>query len=708
MHARPRLSAGIRATTIFCVCWLGSTQVCVAQTNKLLSWQSDKAEKAGDETDGDNQPSKDATLDDRDSSELDDLLALDIDQLGNTEVVVQGFSEQVTTVARTESTVGQSPAAVFVITNEMIHRSGVRTIPDALRMAPGVQVAQIDANKTAVSIRGFNGRFANKLLVQIDGRTVYTPLFGGVFWDVQDVLLEDIDRIEVIRGPGATVWGANAVNGVINIITKSAKETPGFFAEAGAGNERDFASVRMGGQSGDVAWRAYSKLFDRGEGFLPTGDASDDWRSSRFGFRTDWQQSNCDTMTVQGDYYQTTAGQNRILPTPVTPYFSTGPDDELAAGGNVLCRWTHEIDTDSDWALQCYYDRTERTLRSVDFREDRDTLDIDFQHRFAWAERHSTTWGGGYRNTRDRIRNSFHLGFTPNERSDDLFSIFAQDDVTIREDLLHFIVGSKFQWNDYTGSEIQPTARLLYTPTERRTLWASFSRAVRVPSRASDDITLVSAPMSFPVNPTYPTLFGNRRLNAEELLAWEAGIRGAPTNDYFWDATVFYNQYENLHDTSTFGALFAGPAPASLTLPINFTNNERADSYGFELANSLQLKPNWNLRGTYSFLRVNMFLGDGQDAPQHQWFGQSSWTFRDHWDADLMVRYADDLSALGVPSYLDSDARLGWQPTAACELALVGRNLLDAAHAEFGNDTFAGVLATEVRRSLYGSVTLRY
>ena len=347
---------------------------------------------------------------------------------------------EVSTVSRTESTVGHSAAAVYVLTNEMIRRSGARSVPEALRLVPGVQVARINASTWAISIRGFNERFANKLLVQIDGRTVYTPLFGGVFWDVQDVLLEDVERIEIIRGPGATVWGANAVNGVINIITKRADDTQGLFAEGGGGNERGFASARVGGQSDNVAWRAYGKWFDRDSGFSPTRDTNDDWQVGRICFRTDWKPSCCDTVTFQGDYYDGNAGMTHIEPIPASPFVQIGPRDQKLSGGNALLRWSRKIDDDSDWSIQLYYDRTERTLGDNEIREDRDTVDVDFQYRFPLADYHSLIWGFGYRNTRDRIRDStFHLQFSPTDRADDRFSTFLPrpDDITGRPPVFH-------------------------------------------------------------------------------------------------------------------------------------------------------------------------------------------------------------------------------------------------------------------------------
>ena len=626
--------------------------------------------------------------------------------LAETDVVVPMLSVEVTSVSRQESTVGRSPAAIYVVTGDMIRRSGVRSIPEALRLAPGVQVARLDANKWSVSIRGHNGRFANKLLVQIDGRTVYTPLFAGTFWDVQDVLLEDVARIEIIRGPGATVWGANAVNGVINVITKSAADTQGFFAEGGSGGERDFFSGRVGGAIGDDGgWRAYGKWFDRDQGYSPIGQDSDDWQVGRLGFRADWKPGWCDTLTFQGDYYDGDAGQHQALPTPMAPFVLQNADNQQLKGGNALMRWSRKIDDDSDWSLQMYYDRTERTFDSVGFREDRDTVDFDFQHRFALANRHSIIWGLGYRNTSDSLQNSFHLRFNPRHRSDNRFGVFAQDEITLRDDELFFTVGSKLSRNDYTGFEIQPTARLLFTPSNRSSLWASVSRAVRVPSRASGDIRLATPPGVIPG--VIPVVSGNRSIDPEELVAWEIGMRGAPTDEFSWDVAAFYNQYDDLHGIDP-GTPGFNPDFGLVTLPVSLENSEVADSYGVELATTWQIQDDWTLRGAYSFLRIVDSSNRDGESPRNQLFAHSSWNLHRDVEFDLIGRYADNLAALSVPAFFEMDMRLAWRPTDNVELALVGRNLLDSAHPEFGDDTYAGVLATEVQREIFGVFTVRY
>ncbi|MDA1016306.1 MAG: TonB-dependent receptor [Planctomycetota bacterium] len=641
----------------------------------------------------------------QDIEDLNAFLDADLEQLAASDVVVPVFTEHVTTVSRNESTVGQSAAAISVITNEMIRRSGARSLPEALRLAPGVNVARIDANKWAISIRGFNQRFANKLLVQIDGRTIYTPLFGGVFWDVQDVLMEDVDRIEIIRGPGATVWGANAVNGVINVITKPASATTGTFVEGGGGNQRSFASARIGRQDGDLAWRAFGKWFENNAGLRNGVGAGDDWRMQHFGIRSDWTPGEDDTFTLQGDFYQGDAGQLHVQPIPATPFRVTANDNQSLQGGNILGRWTHTIDDESNWSLQFYYEHTDRSLDGTGFREQRDTLDVDFQHQFNPIDDHRLTWGLGFRNTKDRIDDSFQLRFTPHSRSDNRFGTFLQDEITLVNDLLKMTVGSKFSWNDYTGSEIQPTARLLFTPTNRQTIWASVSRAVRVPSRATDDIRLTSAPGGFPV---FPTLIGNRAGVSEELLAWELGMRSAPTDEFFWDVATFFNQYDSLQSVSP-GVPGIDPVTGLFAVPLGFSNSGVAQTYGFEAASTVTFSPDWMLRGGYSFLRVDAtdVTAEGQ-SPRNQLFLHSSWDLTSELSLDLTGRYTDSLSTIQIPAYFEMDARIAWMPRDGLEFAIVGRNLLDSAHPEYESDAFTGVFASQIRRELYASVTWRF
>lgn len=661
--------------------------------------------------------------DDSDQSDGDDLDALldladgDVGQLTRVKVVAPALQMEVTTVSRQKSTVGRSPAAVFVISSEMIRRSGARSVPEVLRLAPGVQVARLDANKWSISIRGFNGRFANKLLVQIDGRSVYTPLFAGVFWDVQDVLLEDVERIEVIRGPGATIWGANAVNGVINIITRKAADTQGVYVMGGAGTEqRGFGGARYGGTIGDnMAYRVYGKWSDRDRGFAPNDNAHDDWRQVRTGFRLDWNATCADTVTFQGDYYDGFSGQRNLLPAPTMPpaFVQVVDDDFHVSGGNVLGRWTHQLADDSDWTVQLYYDRTERSLNTTNFSEDRDTFDLDFQYRVPIGADHRVIMGAGYRLSEDSISNAQTLAFLPPQRSLSLFSYFIQDEVTLLDDLLYLTAGSKFQHNDFTGFEIQPTARLLWTPTERHSIWAAVSHAVRTPSRGDDDTVLTVLPQSIPPlpPPTFTVINGNRAFDSEELTAFEFGYREQPTKEFSWDLAVFLHEYRNLSG-STPGMPFGGagfPLVGPSFLPLNISNTGDGFTYGFELASSLTLSPTWRVSGAYSFLRMDLDQDPSEgNSPRNQAYVMSSWDVSDDVELDVTARYVDELSGFPIDSYFASDVRLGWQLTPTMEFSLVARHLLDAEHPEYGFDSFTGNIATEVQREMYGMISVRY
>lgn len=404
----------------------------------------------------------------------------------------------VTSVARREEQLAQSPAAVQVITPEEVRRSGATSIPEVLRLVPGLQVGRVDSHNWAISSRGFNDLYANKLLVLIDGRSVYTPLFSGVYWDAQDVMLEDIERIEVIRGPGAALWGANAVNGVINVITKKTASTQGFLATVGGGNyERGFGAFRYGGKLGDSAnFRVFGKYSDRGNSLsLGGGRAEDAWGMGRIGFRIDWDAPDSNLLTLQGDIYSGREDQlyRRLDPTrSFTPYFDHARDS--LSGGNIIARWTHTVSQENEFTLQTYYDRT--NLNSAVLGEKRDTFDIDFQHRFPLGERQTIVWGGGYRWTQDELRNSLEVAFAPDRRASNLFSAFVQDEITIARDLVTLTLGSKFEHNDYTGFEIQPNARLLWTPTEKTSVWTSVARAVRTPSRADHQVSLRAEPVT--------------------------------------------------------------------------------------------------------------------------------------------------------------------------------------------------------------------
>ena len=641
---------------------------------------------------------------------------------------------RVTTVSRGESTVGESPAAIFVVTPEMIHRSGATSIPEILRMVPGLEVGHIDSSKWGVSARGFNNRFANKLLVQVDGRTVYTPVNGGVYWDTVDYPIEDIERIEVVRGPGASVWGANAVNGIINIITKPAKETQGVLWTAGGGTEeRAFTSFRFGGAVGDnLYYRVYGKWLEHDRGFNLEGNARDDWRSGRFGFRLDWKPTSDDTITFQGDYYHGLLGRRDFRASPETPptFIRTNTEDEEPWGGDVLVRWTHELGKDSNWVLQAYYDYSDRrgTAGSFDFSVN--TIDIDFQHQFPLGGRQKVIWGLDYRLTEIFFKGTaagFDKGFALGPDGDSafvqrhLYSVFLQDEIKLVENRLFLTLGSKFEHNEITGFEYQPTARLLWTPTKRQSVWAAVSRAVRTPTFLENDLQLKTLPLA-PGRSFFGQITNNHELDSEEVIAYELGWRAQATDKLSFDAALFFNRYDRLLVAKP-GTPVVDPATGALVLPLNTTNGEDADNYGVELATTWKLTDWWQLYGQYTYLKMNLHadrkLPPGSRAgaelvekqsPQNQFYVRSSWDLPGHVAFDLIGRYVDNLDGFtpGIKSYLTMDARLAWKPRENLELAIVGQNLLDSQHPELGTSPLVRSPLVEVERSIYGKVTITW
>lgn len=617
---------------------------------------------------------------------------------------------EVTTVLKKPVKLSQVPAAVYVITGEEIRRSGVTSIAEALRLAPGVQVARIDSNKWGIGVRGFTSRLSRSLLVLVDGRSVYTPLFAGVYWEVQDVLLEDVDRIEVIRGPGGALWGANAVNGVINIITKSAQETPGTLVTVGGGlNDQGFAAFRYGAKTGsNLSYRIYGKTFSRDAGFHRDGRDFDDWRMGQGGFRMDWDLSGNDTFTLQGDLYVGESGQRTSITTFSPPSATIVEQNADLAGGNLLSRWHHEVSRTSGLDLQVYYDRTHR--REPTFREDRDTFDVDFQHRFLLSPRHDINWGAGYRVTSGKVDGVPTVAFLPSRRTDQLFSAFVQDEIRLLSDQLRLTVGSKFEHNDYSGFEAQPSVRLLWLAAPRQTVWAAVSRAVRTPSRLEHDLALTA--LVDPTIPAFISVVGDKEFVSEKLLAYELGYRTQPAPRFFLDVTAFYNVYHDLLSLEP-GALFLEPSPPPphLVFPVFLRNKMDARTYGGELAADWRVSNRWRLNTTYSFLQVNLEKeADSLDAsterstegssPHHQVSVESFVSLPKNLEFDVVFHFVDDLPSQAVGSYPTADVRFGWRPTEALELSIVGQNLLQPHHAEFGG-------GTEVKRGVYGKITWR-
>lgn len=629
---------------------------------------------------------------------------------------------RVSSVSKHNEKITEAPAAIYVITGEDIRRSGVTSIPEALRLAPGIEVARLDAHNWAISSRGFNDLFANKLLVLIDGRSVYTPLFSGVFWDVQDTLLEDIDRIEVIRGPGATLWGANAVNGVINIISKSAKETQGGLITAGYGTEEQgFGAVRYGGKLGDdVFYRVYAKVFNRDDSALPSGERNnDDWRAWRTGFRTDWEPSAQNLFTVQGDAYYGEEGQTYFLFKP-TPGQQTVRSRIDVYGGNVIGRWTHNFSAESELKLQAYYDHTSRDAGW--FNEDRETGDVDLQYRTPIGDWQSIVAGIGYRYTYSyNLRSNFTVQYSPPDRGTHIFNTFIQDEITVIKDRLRLTLGSKLEYNDYTRWEIQPSGRMLWTPHEKHSVWASVSRAVRTPSRTDNEARVTTGvfpagmltPAPFPAVTTFD---GNSQFKAEVLMAYELGYRVQPHRKLSLDLALFYNDYERLR-TFEMGAADFSSAPAYVRIPFYFRNGLNGETYGGELAGSFQAAEWWHLRASYSYLQIQLHKDPGSTdttqeniervSPHHQVSLRSFLDLPWNLQFDTTVRYVDFLRASGVQSYIGLDLRLGWRPHKNLDISIVAQNLLDSQHREFPPSALQTPQA-EIERAVHGKITFRF
>lgn len=618
---------------------------------------------------------------------------------------------EVTSVSKKSEKASQAAAAIYVITQEDIRRSGATSIPEALRGVPGLQVAQSSSHEWAISSRGFNDHFANKLLVLIDGRSVYTPLFSGVYWDVQDTLLEDIDRIEIIRGPGATLWGANAVNGIINIITKSSKDTQGGLAKAGIGTEeRAFGSTRYGGKISDNAtYRGYVKYLNRdGTTTLTDNDARNSWENAQGGFRMDWDKTAQDKITLQGDIYNGSRNYTSVVPQLTAPFTNTSSQDMLASGANLLTRWTRALSETSDLTVQAYLDYALRNKDVLD--ENRTTFDIDMQHSFHAGDRHEIIWGTGYRFTKDDLEGTFLLNFTPTKRSDNLFSAFIQDKIAIYAKEVFLTLGSKFEHNDYTGFEYQPSARVTWLINDKQTFWTSVARAVRTPNRASDDISL--ALQTIPGFPTLVRQTGDRSAESEELLAYEAGYRIQPLENLSFDLATFYNDYAKLASNQIGSPIIAfSPIPHAV-LPVYASNENSGETYGAELSTNWEVNDRWSLGASYSLLKTDLKITGASsvtapgNSPEQQFAVRSHLRLPHNVEISNSAQYVDDLTGKGVSDYVRLDTRIGWKPMENVELNLVGQNLLDDHHQEF--TPFLYNNPTQVDRSVYASVTIRF
>jgi len=618
--------------------------------------------------------------------------------------------------------VSASAAAVYVITNDDLRRSGATTLAEAMRLAPGMQVSRVNGHVWALSARGFaDNIYANKLLVLMDGRTLYNPASAGVEWELQNTLFEDIERIEVIRGPGAALWGSNAVNGVINIITKESKDTQGGLVTVTGGNEEHgSASVRYGGRINKaLAIRGYAKFENRDDQALANGDdAFDETKSGQAGFRMDWDATRENIFTLQGDAYYGQVGNSGDVVRRADTAFLKYVDDERISGANILGRWTHTFNETSSMQFQAFYDRLVQTDRKAD--ELRDTYDFDFQHNLSVGDRHEIVWGAGYRLVSDFFEKGDFVSYDPAHRVLNTANGFAQDSITLLPEKVKLSLGMKLEFNDLSGFEYQPDLRFTWTPTPWQSVWMSFARAVRTPARLDHDVVanLPAAPpgaLGQGAPGVVALLKGDSNFESEKLYSIDAGYRVQPHKKVSIDLAAFYYTYKDIRSLEL-GAPFNETAPDRTVIPAGVGNQLDARSYGGEAVISGQATEWWRLQAQYSFMRRQYTGNTSSDPatsngetgrhPRHQAALRSFMNLPHNVELDLTLRFVDELSEIDVPAYLEGDIRVGWRPADRFEFSLVGQNLFDSHHPEWVSE-FA-VDRTEVQRSVFLKFTMKF
>ncbi len=640
-----------------------------------------------------------------DQGEEGRLKGLSLEELGNIEV---------TTASKSPVKLSQTAAAVYVITQEDIRRVGARSLTEALRLAPGVDVAQIDSVKWAVGIRGFQSRLSRDVLVLIDGRSVYSPLFHGVYWEVQDTLLEDVDRIEVIRGPGGTIWGANSVNGVINIITKNSKDTRGTFVTGGGGTvDQGFLDVRQGGGTDQFSYRIYGKGVENGPEYHPNGQNFDDWRRAQGGFRTDWKIGPSDSLTIQGDIYDEVAGEDVRVTSLAPPYATNVQENAELSGGNITARWQRKLRGRSDIQVEAYYDRVNRLQSNQ--AEYRNTFDVDFVHHIP-LERQTFTWGLEARLSPASVPAIVPTYvFTPDQRTDQLYTAYAQDDFSLVRNKLSLTAGAKLLHSSFAGFDLEPSVRLLWTLTARQSVWTAVTRAVRTPSDIEDTLQNTMLVSTNPL--TFSVTEGDGRFTSETLLGYEAGYRSLVTKTFSLDFAAFYNNYDHLASVESNGAPFLENVEGTPALIVPYLNGNgiQGTTAGFEIVPDWKPKSWWRIQGSYSLLHMNLRTSEASSdtttvvqnegsSPHHQARLQSSFDLSRNVEFGVTFRYVGALPFYGISGYETGDARIAWRPIAHMELSIVGQNLLQPHHFEYGSDPMTLV---GIKRSVLGSITFR-
>ncbi len=630
-------------------------------------------------------------------------------------------------VAKRKQKILETASSVFVISQEDIKRSGVTSLPEALRLAPGVHVARINANQWAVSIHSYNERFSNKLLVLIDGRSVYSPLFSGVYWDAQEILLETVERIEVVRGSGAALWGSNAVNGVINVITKSAKDTQGTQAIAGYGTEeKGFGSLRYGGALNDKThYRMYAKYFNRDEGGnYKHNEAEDNSSMMSGGFRLDTDLNDNNNLMVKGAAYEGKMGQAGNIPDlNNAPAYSTFLNDDVRISGqNILARWAGNSQSQQNWALQAYYDHT--------FREDTvlgdqevNVFDLDFQHGFDLFENNKITWGIQYRHVNNKLSSAALVTLTPKQRDTNLYSGFISDEISFFQDQLKLTLASRFEHNDFTGFEIQPTARIAWLINDKNTVWGAISRSVRVPSISDHDASFNPVILNVGI-PAVVEISGDKDMVSEKIVAFEVGYRTHITEGFNFDISAYYNDYNDLRTFEKVLPNVLAFNPLRAIVPYKYDNKMEGYTYGVDVSANWYVQSWWRLNLGYSYSKTRLHLKNGSTdtftlgsgdvfvyAPEQMISLRSAWDISEDFDFDLWLRYVDRLepaSKIAVNAYVNMDARLAWQATKNLELSVVGQNLLADKQLQHVRDPGTKINNSEVQRGVYFKIKLDF
>ncbi len=604
-------------------------------------------------------------------------------------------------VSKKPEKIFEAAASVYVLTNEQIKRSGATSIPEALRLVPGLEVARIDANKWAISSRGFNRQFSNKLLVMIDGKTTYTPLTAGTFWDEIDENLDNIDRVEVIKGPGGTIWGANAVNGVINIITKNAKITQGTTITNTFGNfEKSTSEITHGGKAGDnLFYRASAKYQDTDSTTRLSGlGHNDNWHSGKGGLRIDFDKSVSETLMFKADIIKGRENQDYFLPNIAGPTYG----DEKFSGASLVARYEQVLSENENIVLNSFIDYNQRESSLVGI--ERTTFEFDYQHNKAFNERNDLSWGLTYRyflNDIDErlINGTLYLTYLPNKTNANLYSAFVQNKTALVPDKLYLTYGTKLEHNYYTGVEYEPSIRMTWLVNDNNVLWAAVSRAIRMPSIAERDINRI-------VTPALNNI-GNPNYDSEEVSAYELGYRTILGDNLSLDNSIFYNVYYDLRSYRN---------PPNITLD----NQGNAKIYGFESALEYTVNSKWNLAGSVSMISHNarldagvndignLFYSDENTLPGYHLKLQSNYNISENIQFDNYLYYVDEIkvSTSNINPYLRFDSRIAWSPTKKVEISLVGQNLLDDKHQEFSEAIYT--VPSEIGRSVYAKLAIKF